>query len=372
MAKSGQHGGNVLQMAELYGLDPAAVLDFSANINPLGMPASLRQAIVDHLHLAERYPDIDYRQLHRALAQHVACPVEQVLAGNGATELIFALVDLLRPRKALLPVPGFAEYRRALTRYGCQIIDYPLHEADDFQPTPALLEALDADLDCLFLCTPNNPTSQQPDSALLHDLVARCQQLAITLIVDESFLDFLPDPVGLVPLLTAHPRLFLLRSLTKFYAIPGLRLGYLLSADTRAIAQLRDRREPWTINAFAALAGETVLNDHDYQRATHDWLAAEQIYLYQALRALPALRLWRPAANYLFFRCEHTDLQARLLQHHILIRHCANYPGLDGRYYRVAIRSHADNQRLVEALQQVLQHEVMPAEVLQHRASAHG
>lgn len=356
MAKSGQHGGNVLEMAERHGLDPAALLDFSANINPLGMPASLKTAIVEQLDLAERYPDIDYRQLHRALSRHCGWPVTGILAGNGATELIFALVDLLRPRKALLPIPGFAEYRRALTRYGCAVIDYPLHDSDDFQPTPALLAALTPEIDCLFLCTPNNPTGQQPDSALLHDIVARCQQLDITLVVDESFLDFLPDPTGLIPLLAAHPKLFLLRSLTKFYAIPGLRLGYLLSADTATIQQLRDRREPWTINAFAALAGETVLDDTGYQCATHDWLAAEQRYLFDALRKIPALRIWRPAANYLFMRCELTDLQTRLLGHHILIRHCANYPGLDARYYRVAIRDHAANQRLVAALQQELPH----------------
>mgnify|MGYP000060612334 CR=1 FL=1 len=158
---------------------------------------------------------------------------------------------------------------------------------------------------------------------------------------------------------------------TRFLAAAGHDILQPLNA-ARLYATSPDMFSHQETAAFAALAGETVLNDHDYQRATHDWLAAEQIYLYQALRALPALRLWRPAANYLFFRCEHTDLQARLLLHHILIRHCANYPGLDGRYYRVAIRSHADNQRLVEALQQVLQDEVMPAEVLQHRASAHG
>ncbi len=355
MAKSGQHGGNVLEIAEKYGLNVSDILDFSANINPLGMPDSLKQAIIGHLSLAERYPDIEYRQLHAALARHNACPQSWVLAGNGATELIFALVQQIKPEKAMLLVPGFAEYRRALERAGCEIVNYPLFEEEDFQPNERLLTALTDDLDCLFLCTPNNPTGQQPDKALLQAIAAVCHQKQIALIVDESFIDFLPHETGMVPLLADYPNLYVLRSLTKFFAIPGLRLGYLLSANTVAVSQMRDYREPWTINAFAALAGEMILDDREYIQATHRWLAAEQTHLFNALNTLPGLRVWRPAANYIFFHClrDNLDLQKALLQHHILIRHCANYPGLTANHYRVAIKSPEDNVRLIRAMQQV-------------------
>jgi len=358
MAKSGQHGGNVLQMAEKWGVDPDLVLDFSANINPLGMPDSLKNAIVAHLHLAERYPDIDYQALYASLSHHTACPPEWILAGNGATELIFSLVRYLKPKKALLPVPGFAEYRRALQREDCEIVDYPLREADDFQPTPSILSALTADMDCLFLCTPNNPTGQYPDPSLLCDIVAHCQQHDIALIVDESFIDFLPKQQDLTGLLSANSTLYILRSLTKFFAIPGLRLGYLLSANTSAIEAMRDWQEPWTINAFAALAGETVLNDHGYIQKTHHWLAEEQRYFFESLSTFSALKIWQPAANYIFIRCldETINLQDALLTHQILIRHCGNYPGLNTHYYRVAIKSHTDNQRLIAGLQKVFSH----------------
>lgn len=358
MAKSGQHGGNVLQMAEKWGLEPDSILDFSANINPLGMPASLKNAIISQLDLAERYPDIDYQALHIALSRHTHCLPEWILAGNGATELIFAIVHYLKPRKALLPVPGFAEYRRALQREGCEIIHYPLFEEEDFQPNDRILSSLTSDIDCLFLCTPNNPTGQYPDVQLLQQIVAHCQQHDIALIVDESFIDFLPDQTGLTGLLAGHPRLYLLRSLTKFFAIPGLRLGYLISADEQAIATMRDEREPWTINAFAALAGETVLDDREYIQQTHQWLQQEQRYLFESLSAFTQLRVWRPAANYLFLHCldETLNLQDALIQQHILIRHCANYPGLTEHHYRVAIKSHADNQKLVAALKQVFSH----------------
>ena len=358
MAKSGQHGGNVLQMAEKWGVDPDLMLDFSANINPLGMPDSLKNAIMAQLHLAERYPDIDYQALHASLSRHTNCPPEWILAGNGATELIFSIVRYLKPQKALLPVPGFAEYRRALQREGCEIIHYPLLEEDDFQPTTQILSALTADIDCLFLCTPNNPTGQYPDQALLSAIVAHCQQHDIALIVDESFIDFLPDQPGLTAFLSENPQLYLLRSLTKFFAIPGLRLGYLISADEQAIGSMRNLQEPWTINAFAALAGETVLDDQGYIQKTYQWLDEEQRYLFESLSTFSTLKIWRPAANYIFIRCldEALNLQDALLAHRILIRHCANYPGLNTHYYRVAIKSHADNQALIAALKQVLPH----------------
>ncbi|WP_145498059.1 threonine-phosphate decarboxylase CobD [Yersinia bercovieri] len=354
-----EHGGNVLEMALKIGTEAENIIDFSANINPLGMPDSLKTAIVAQLARAERYPDVEYRQLHGALARAHHCQPENIIAGNGATELIYAVVQLLQPRSALLLTPGFAEYRRALQRVGCQIHDYPMSEAEGYQPDERLLERLvQLRPDCLFLATPNNPTGLMPNAALLQAIVRCCHQQQIALIVDEAFIDFLPAAAGLIPQLADFPRLYVLRSLTKFFAIPGLRLGYLLSGDRAAISQMKQQREPWTINAFAALAGEIILDDQAYIQATHQWLAQQQRWLYQQLCTLPALRVWQGAANYIFLRClrPEIDLQQALLQHHILIRHCANYPGLTRDHYRVSIKSAADNQRLITALQQVFGH----------------
>lgn len=357
MAKSGQHGGNVLQMAALYGLDPADIIDFSANINPLGMPQSLKKAITSQLSIAEQYPDIDYQRLYQSLANATGCSSEQIIAGNGATELIFALSRFLQPKKALLPVPGFAEYRRALEREGCDIQNFYLTEADQFQLTSTFVNALTKDLDCVFLCTPNNPTGHYPDLEILKQILDKCTELKITLIVDESFIDFMPDNHGLISFLVDYPNLFLLRSLTKFYAIPGLRLGYLLSGNQTAISAMREQQEPWTINAFAALAGEIVTHDHEYAATTHDWLKTEQNYLYQALNQFSTLKVFKPSANYIFLQNlkPNIDLQKQLLERGILIRHCTNYPGLTSDYYRVAIKNHKDNKLLIDNLNLIFQ-----------------
>lgn len=358
MAFSSQHGGNIIEAAAVMGVDANTLIDFSANINPLGMPDSLKRAITENLALAERYPDVEYRALHQALANHHKIPQEWVLAGNGETELIFNLVQQLSPRKALLLTPGFAEYRRALARVGCEITDFHLSEEQGWQPDESLLSALSPDLDCLFLCTPNNPTGLLLDRLLLLAVAQRCRENNIALIIDEAFLDFIPDEAGLIPHLSNFPRLYVLRSLTKFFAIAGLRLGYLVSADTVTVGRIREQREPWTINAFAALAGEVILNDSTYIEASHHWLSNEQPRLFNALNALPGITVWPPRANYIFLRCdiEGVDLQRALLEKNILIRHCANYPGLDVRYYRVAIKSPADNDKLLEALRQMFSH----------------
>jgi len=360
MVFSSQHGGNIIEAAAVLGVDANSIFDFSANINPLGMPDSLKRAIVANLALAERYPDVEYRALHQALASHHQVPQEWVLAGNGETELIFNLVQQLAPRKALLLTPGFAEYRRALTRAGCEITDFPLAEENHWQPDETLLQALTPDLDCLFLCTPNNPTGLLLDHELLLAIAQRCFENDIALIVDEAFLDFLPQEAGLIPHLSRFPQLYVLRSLTKFFAIAGLRLGYMVSANTERVNRIRQQREPWTINAFAALAGEVILNDREYIEASYRWLSTEQPRLFNGLNALPGMTVWQPRANYIFLRCdiEGLDLQRALLEEHILIRHCANYPGLDARYYRVAIKSPTDNDKLLDALRRVTSNKV--------------
>lgn len=350
------HGGNIREASSVLGISAESLLDFSANINPAGMPPSLKRALQDNLACAELYPDPDYQQLHATLAAHHQVPVDWLLAGNGETESIFTLINGLLPRRTMLITPGFAEYRRALALAGCDIVDYALREEDGWQLTGAILDALTGGVDCLFLCTPNNPTGLLPDAALLHEIAARCRQLGITLVLDEAFIDFIAGSEGFIPHLADNPHIWVLRSLTKFYAIPGLRLGYLLSSDVQNVARMRGRQMPWSINAFAALAGEVVLQDSAYQQASWQWLNAERPRLYQALNSQPGLSVWPGVANYLFLRCDVAgfDLQQALLEKHILIRSCANYPGLDARYYRVAVRSAQENDALISAVDSVL------------------
>ncbi|SFU83517.1 threonine-phosphate decarboxylase CobD [Xenorhabdus koppenhoeferi] len=354
-----EHGGNIIEVAEKYGLSASQLIDFSANINPLGAPERVKTLIKNQLACIEKYPDVEYRHLHQAIATAHQCDYASVIAGNGATELIYAVVRYLSPKRALLLIPSFTEYHRALHHIEAEIIEYPLTEDAGFQPDLRLLDVLaNIQPDCVFIATPNNPTGLMPDNQFLQSLVEYCEIQAISLIIDEAFIDFIPDNRGMFPQFPANKHLYILRSLTKFFAIPGLRLGYLLSGNIAGIAEMKRQREPWSINAFAALVGEILLDDHSYIAATHQWLKSQQHYLWTHLTFFPELTVWPPSANFLFFRCHklNIDLWHSLLKHRILIRHCQNYAGLDEHYYRIAIRSERENQRLIAAMQQVLSH----------------
>ncbi|QTL38342.1 threonine-phosphate decarboxylase [Xenorhabdus budapestensis] len=352
-----EHGGNIISVAQQYGLPADDLIDFSANINPLGAPERVKALIKNSLADIEKYPDVEYRHLHQAIAKAHQCDCTKIIAGNGATELIYAVVRYLNPKRALLLIPGFAEYRRALQQIGTEIIDYPLTEEAGFQPDLRLFNTLaTTQPDCVFIATPNNPTGLMPDNPFMQSLVEYCESQGISLIVDESFIDFLPDKRGLIPQCAVTQHLYVLRSMTKFFAIPGLRLGYLVSGNAAGIAEMKNRREPWSINAFAARVGEILFDEHDYISATHQWLKSQQHYLWNQLSTFPELTVWPPSANFLFFRCNQpkVDLWHTLLKYRLLIRHCKNYAGLDERYYRIAVRSERENQRLIAAMQQVL------------------
>ena len=356
MAKSGEHGGNILQMATRYGYSPSQIIDFSANINPLGMPSKLKSALNENLQLLEQYPDIEYSELYHSLSLHTGLDARYILAGNGATELIFRWMEYYRPQHILIVDPTFAEYRRAASRFNAKVTSYIVRAEDEYKLDDKILTILEEEnIDACMLCSPNNPTGLCVDDALLQDIAKVCSRKGIQLFVDESFLDFTQRESALQSRLLALPNVCLLRSLTKFYAIPGLRLGYLITGNSAFCEHMKTSAEPWTINALAALAGQIIFADKAYAQQTYQWLKEQSQWLFNALSKMPTLAVLRPAANFVFFAYRgKLNLQHEMMKQGILIRSCENYVGLNEQHYRVAIRSEGENQRLVEALTEVL------------------
>ena len=219
------HGGDWAGYRAEFGRD---ALDFSANVSPLGLPAGVAAAITAALPMADRYPDPLCRELRAALAAAEGVPADWILCGNGAADLIFRLVLALRPRRALLPAPTFAEYAAALDTVNCEVTRFFLNEANDFAVTDAFVDAVDSDTDIVFLCQPNNPTGQVTPPELVQKLLRRCAACGAVLVVDECFLDFLPDRNDLTTKRFLHdaPQLIILKAFTKLYAMAGVRLGY--------------------------------------------------------------------------------------------------------------------------------------------------
>ena len=343
------HGGDWAGYRARFGHD---ALDFSANVSPLGLPQGVADAIVAALPTADRYPDPLCRELRTALSRAEQLPEPWILCGNGAADLIYRLVWALKPRCALLPAPTFAEYAAALESVGCEVKRKTLHEADDFAVTEAFVQAVNQSIDLVFLCQPNNPTGQLTPPDFVARILQRCTACGALLVLDECFLDFLPDHAQLTakPLLGSGD-LLILKAFTKLYGMAGVRLGYALSADTALLDAMQYTGQPWAVSSLAQAAGLAALDETAYVEQVRALIAAQRPRLASGLRAL-GLRVLDGRANYLLFQGPET-LGETLRQKGVVLRSCANYPGLDGSWYRTAVRTAAENEQLLQTLSEV-------------------
>ena len=346
------HGGDWAAYEREYGVLP---LDFSASVSPLGLPAGVREAVSAVLESAGRYPDPRCMALREALAVELTVPAEHIVCGNGAADLIDRLCRALRPRRALLPVPCFGEYRRALQAAGSEVQSFLLDERDGFTVTETLLDAIDSSVDILFLCQPNNPTGRTVEPKLLRRIRRHCEESGTLLVLDECFLAFLDEPerYSLLEELQKGKQLVILRAFTKSHGLAGLRLGYALCADRELAETLASTGQPWPVSQPAQAAGLAALRDRDYLRRLHAWILAERPRLYAGLRELE-LRVVPSEGNFLLFKSENTALGEKLRPRGILLRDCRDFEGLGPGWYRTAVRTQEENDKLLKALGEVL------------------
>jgi L-threonine-O-3-phosphate decarboxylase len=346
------HGGNLTWAAAVAGCSPSELLDFSASINPLGMPQSTIAAIQAHIADLKAYPDPNYQQLRAALGEFHQLPPDWILPGNGSAELLtWACRELARLTPTYLIKPAFGDYYRALNAFSARVVEYPLEsfELPTLNLPPNLEQA------GLLLNNPHNPTGLLFETKLVLPLLDRSSLV----VVDEAFMDFLPPPqqCSLIGMVQDFPNLVILRSLTKFYSLPGLRLGYAIAHPDR-LKRWQQWRDPWSVNTLAAAAATAAIQDTQFQQQTWEWLAIARPQLFNGLAALPGLLPYPGAANFLLVKSDQsvTQLQLALLrQYKILIRDCLSFPELGDRYFRVAVRTEAENQQLLQGLAAVLQ-----------------
>ncbi|EEG78254.1 threonine-phosphate decarboxylase CobD [Dethiobacter alkaliphilus] len=351
------HGGDIQTAAAYAGVEAGDILDFSANINPLGPPPGLFAHLTDSLPQIEAYPDPSCRRLSQAILRRYE-PAGEVLAGNGAGELIYLLMRALPPGPVLLPVPTFTLYERAAQAAGREVSCHFLQQEGRFRPE---IPALCADIARIkpavtFLCNPNNPTGVFLSREEVLSVGRACAKAGGYLVVDEAFLEFLPQWQELTLLQSKQDNIIVLCSLTKMYAIPGLRLGF-MAAQQSVVAAAQKLRDPWSVNHLAQEAGRYVLQDAGYVRRTAEEVGKLAGSLARRLQKIPGLDVFLPSANYIFLGSKTVaspELQRRLLQHNILVRDCGNYQGLEQRFIRVAVRSAEENESLLSALQAVM------------------
>jgi threonine-phosphate decarboxylase len=343
-----KHGGDIYSLQ--------GVLDFSANINPLGLCEGVREAIKNSADLCVHYPDPLCRRLKQSISGFEGVGKEMLVCGNGAADLIYRLVHALRPGRALIAVPAFLEYEDALNEAGCRVTFYNLSAQNGFELDEGFLAAADGGFDMIFICNPSNPTGLLADPQLLRRLLAVCKRRGTLLVLDECFIDFVdrPDLHTLKPYLHACPNLFLLKAFTKIFAMPGIRLGYGICADEALIQKVSQCGQTWSVSVVAQQAGVSAVREKSYLEESRQVVRRQRIFLKTALAEM-GFEVYDSAANFIFFRARGSRALAdRLKEDGILIRSCANYRGLGKEYYRVAVRLQDENEQLVRTLKKHL------------------
>lgn len=368
------HGGDWAGFEIEYGRAP---LDYSANVNPLGIPAEVQAAIAEAAASSDRYPDPLCRELTQKLAEHEKVPPEWIFFGNGAADIIFRLAAALRPAetgagaqaeaaacmkapKLLVTAPTFSEYETAFAAGGWQVDRYLLQENNGFRIGEDILDWIGdsetgngaAPPDAVFLCEPNNPTGVTTDRQLLQKICQECRRAGITLVIDECFNGFLEDPEQhSMKGELGEGNLILLKAFTKLYGMAGVRLGYCLCADGEIIGRLRQAGPPWNVSNLAQAAGMAALDARDHVARGIAIVREERAWLRDQLAAAGITEVCGEA-NYLFFQAA-PDLDLKMRQRGILIRSCSNYPGLGEGWFRIAVRTHEENEQLMQAIREI-------------------
>ena len=379
------HGGNIYKIFREKNIKE--ILDYSSNINPYGIPESLKKRITENLEILERYPDPDYVELRQKLSNLNKVNLSDIILGNGATEIIFLFMKVINPKKILIVSPTFGEYERAvkateisgdtvslsssngdnknIENKKIEIEYFELKESDDFKLNIGNLKnELENKYDLLIICNPNNPTGKFLKLAQTEEILKECNKYDTKLFIDEAFIEFLADGMkeSIINTEENKKNLFVTRAFTKFFAIPGLRLGYGMYFDKELEKKISEKKEPWSVNNIAEMAGLTVLDDTEYIEKTLKWIVEEKIYMYEKLNEISGIKVYETEVNFITGKIDEKlfseglnvkILREKMLEQGILIRDASNFKFLDERFFRLAIKDRASNERVIEAMKEI-------------------
>ena len=356
------HGSDLETIEKQYGIRREDIISFSANVNPLGLSGQVKSSLSEQLDVITSYPDREYTSLRRAIGDYCDADYRHVIVGNGSTELISLMIQLRHPKKALVLGPTYSEYEREVILAGGSCTYFPLQEETDFSlDENALNDCLRQDVDMFLLCNPNNPTSSLIPRAQMRRILDLCKRLDIFVAVDETYIEFTEDVAATssVPLTEYYNNLVVLRGVSKFFASPGLRLGYAVTGNEQIIRTVREKQNPWTVSSVADLAGRLLFSDVDYIRQTKELIFTERRRICEALSRMEGIRFYPPAANFILVHILKEDLSAdelfdKAIRQGLMIRNCSTFPFLDHTYFRFCFMNPQDNDRLLQCISEFL------------------
>lgn len=344
------HGGDIYKYDD-------KLLDFSANINPLGMPESAKNAIIDGINKYQTYPDHSSRKLRNSLSEFYGFDSNKIVCGNGAADLIFRICLALRPQKVLVTSPTFSEYEEAVLISGGKVHNHLLRESENYDVTLEILESIDEDTDMVFLCSPNNPTGRAIDLNIIEAVLNKLQGNKGILVLDQCFVHFMveEEKYFAINLLKKFDNLIILGAFTKIFAMAGLRLGYALFGSEENASKIENTLQPWAVSTVASEAGCAALNK-DFIKETKDYVKYQREFLFQHLSDL-GIKVFESQANYMLIKVDEKfddgDLADVAIKHRILIRKCSNFKGLSPSFFRIAVRTEAENTTLIDVLSHI-------------------
>jgi len=352
------HGSDLEKIEQVYGIKKEEITSFSANVNPLGISPALRQTLSEKIDAITTYPDRDYVSLRKCIADYVGTDFEHIIVGNGSTELISLFIQIEHPKKAVVIGPSYSEYEREIALGGGTTLYYPLREEDGFLlDTSDFISKLKDNIDLLILCNPNNPTSTSITKKSMRLILDACMQHGIYVMVDETYVEFADnmEQITSVPLTNYYNNLVILRGTSKFFAAPGLRLGYSVTGNRDLIKMINTRKNPWTINSLAAIAGEIMFRDEAYIQKTKTLISSERRRMYELFSAQDDFKVYEPSGNFMLVKIlrpqlTSQDLFDRTIRKKMMIRDCSTFPFLDDKFIRFCFMKPEMNDALAACI----------------------
>lgn len=356
------HGSDLETIERIYGIKKERIISFSANVNPLGISPKLQATLADRIDAIKSYPDRDYTALRKQISEYVHADMDSIIVGNGSTELISLFIQIKHPKKALIVGPTYSEYEREVSLGGGHARYYRLKEEKNFAlDIPSLEKELTEDIDLLAICNPNNPTSTAITRGDMRKILDICKQKGIFVMVDETYVEFVEDVAKItsVPLTGYYNNIIILRGISKFFAAPGLRLGYAICGNADLLKEINQRKNPWTINSLAAIAGEIMFADEAYIKETRDLISSERSRVCKILDNCKNLQYYPPTANFVLVKILREDITSMdlfeaAIRKEMMIRDCSTFPFLNNKFIRFCFMTPELNDALLSVIQDVL------------------
>jgi threonine-phosphate decarboxylase len=356
------HGSDLETIEKIYGKKKEDIVSFSANVNPLGISSKLRVTLSDQLDSIMSYPDRDYTSLRVYISEYLHTDPDNIIVGNGSTELISLFIQIKHPKKALIVGPTYSEYEREVSLGGGHTFYYRLDEDKNFALDISNLEKdLTYDVDLLAICNPNNPTSSAITKSEMRRILDICKQKGIFVMVDETYVEFAENvsEISSVPLTNYYNNIIILRGISKFFAAPGLRLGYAVCGNMDLLKEINQRKNPWTINSLAAVAGEIMFTDADYIKQTRTLISKERTRICRILDTCDQVKYYPPTANFILLKIlkekvSSMDLFETAIRKGYMIRDCSTFPFLNNKFIRFCFMMPELNDALLKYILELL------------------